>query len=204
MYARILVPVDGSAASRRGLEEALKAAAAAAARAHVEVETVERMSGGRRVSDAILAEARKWRAEPARAGGHEEAEHEERKHSVEQQPRVRPHRRHAPGERRMPRGVARGEIEKPPPHRRNRLERAEKEQDPVRLRREQPPGARVRGPYRRPQRGTARHPKRNTPWLPATAPAIVRTLSASSARCSRSTSRSVPAVSARTRAANQR
>jgi len=118
MYKRILVPVDGSATSKRGLEEAfklvqdntrlrvvnivdegmipaatpirlgragksdfiaglkasgakaLKAAAAAAAKKQLEVECAQRNSGGSPVSDMILAEARKWKADLLVMGTH--------------------------------------------------------------------------------------------------------------------------------------
>ena len=117
MYRRILVPVDGSNTSRKGLREALKLAgsdgarvrvvhvvdedmmsaakpagfggdrafvaalkdagkktlaeaAAVAEKNHVRVECAQRMSGGRRVSEVILDEAKKWRADVLVMGTH--------------------------------------------------------------------------------------------------------------------------------------
>jgi nucleotide-binding universal stress UspA family protein len=118
MYKRILVPVDGSATSMRGVEEAMKVArahgsrlrilnvvdemvlarsvdmfamadtaslveslratgrqaleraAALAGRRDLAVESAMRESGGRSVSDVILDEARKWRADLLVMGTH--------------------------------------------------------------------------------------------------------------------------------------
>ena len=117
MHRRILVPIDGSETSKRGLqaafelagspsarlrvinvvdenmipasapvplsgntqfvaylrasgERALKDAAAVAARKHVSAECVQRNSADRRVSDVILAEAKKWRAHAIVMGTH--------------------------------------------------------------------------------------------------------------------------------------
>lgn len=51
-------------------ERALKDAAAAAARKHVHAECTQRLSGDRRVSDVILAEAKSWRADVIVMGTH--------------------------------------------------------------------------------------------------------------------------------------
>ena len=117
MYRRILVPVDGSNTSKKGLREALKLAAsngarvrfvhvvdegmmpasrpaalggdrefvralkdagtktlaeavAAAEKNDVRAECAQRMSAGRRVSEVILDEAKKWRADLIVIGTH--------------------------------------------------------------------------------------------------------------------------------------
>lgn len=69
-----LIPITGMPELIDALKEsgtnALKAAATAAARKHVKAECIQRESFGRPVSDVILAEARKWRADLLVMGTH--------------------------------------------------------------------------------------------------------------------------------------
>lgn len=68
------VPLGGNAELVAALkatgERALKDAAAAGVRKHVHAECTQRLSGDRRVSDVILAEAKSWRADVIVMGTH--------------------------------------------------------------------------------------------------------------------------------------